>query len=91
MRGGENGRIRVMKKDESEPVRGEVFGGAFSEAAAFVRVLVAKGEMTFEEALIITEKAYRQTMVDQLAGRPLVPRGRPEELPEDAELFQKQG
>lgn len=64
---------------------GTVFGGNFSEAAAWARKLVARGEWTREEALIFTETAYKRTMIEQIIGVPQA--ARPEELPEDAILF----
>ena len=67
--------------------KGTVFGGNFSEAAAFVRKLVADGKMTADEGLALTEKVYRQTMLDQLMGVPQPER--PEELPEDHIIFKK--
>lgn len=66
---------------------GEVYGGAFSESAAFVRNLVKEGKMTPEEALALTEKVYKQTMLEQLLGVPQP--DRPEELPEDSDRFTK--
>ena len=64
---------------------GTVFGGNFSEAAAFARQKVAQGVWTAEEALRFTETAYRRTMLEQLMGVPQA--ARPEELPTDIELF----
>jgi len=63
------------------------YGGYFSEAASFVRELVSQGEMTRDEALRISEKAYRRCMTDQLAGRPVAER--PEELIEDLSQFSR--
>ena len=68
-----------------KPAKGSVFGGAFSETAAFVRKLVAEGKMTPEEGLRITELAYRNVMLGQLFGEPQP--ARPEELPEDLKPF----
>jgi len=45
--------------------------GPFAEAAAFVRLAVAEGRMTAEEGLRLTEQAYRDTMLAQLAGYPV--------------------
>ena len=67
---------------------GTVFGGNFSEFAAWARIKVAVGEWSVENALEWSERIYRQTMLEQLSGVPQV--DRPEELPEDALLFQQQ-
>lgn len=64
---------------------GTVFGGNFSEAAAWAREMFARGEWTREEALAFTETAYRRTMIEQIIGVPQA--ARPEELPEDSILF----
>ncbi len=58
--------------------------GAFGEAAAFVRTLVAQGLMDREEALRITEQAYRDTMLAQMQG---IDVGLPDELPEHSKMF----
>lgn len=68
-----------------EHPRGTVFSGNHSEAAAFAREKVAKGEWTSEEALAFTEQVYRQTMLEQLMGVPQP--DEPEELPEHRQLF----
>lgn len=59
-------------------------GGSFSEAAAFVRVLVKQGRMSREEGLILTEQAYRDTMFAQMQGLDV---GLPDELPEHSKKF----
>ncbi|MFZ5845676.1 MAG: hypothetical protein ACOY0S_04380 [Patescibacteria group bacterium] len=74
-----------MSSPDQEKPGGSVFGGAFSEAAAFVRKKVAAGELTPEEGLALTEQAYKQVMLEQLMGMPQPER--PEELPEDGDLF----
>lgn len=64
---------------------GTVFSGNHGEAAAFARKKVESGEWTSEYAIEFTERVYRQTMLEQLAGVPQAES--PEELPEHQELF----
>lgn len=45
--------------------------GPFAEAAAFARQAVAEGRMTAEDALRLTEQAYRDTMIAQLGDYPV--------------------
>ncbi|KKW10488.1 MAG: hypothetical protein UY49_C0021G0002 [Microgenomates group bacterium GW2011_GWC1_49_7] len=74
----------LIMVDKTFP-RGTVFAGNFGEAAAFARIKVNSGEWTSEFAQQFTEQVYRRTMLEQLAGVPQPER--PEELPQDIELF----
>lgn len=59
-------------------------GGAFCEAAPFVRELVKQGLMDREDGIRLTELAWRQTMFSQAQG---IPVGLPEELLEHLKMF----
>ena len=88
----EEGKIREMTA-EKQTIKVKVRvrhvpsprAGPFAEAAAFGRKLVAEGKMTVAEAQRLSNRAYRETMIAQLNGWPVV--GDPEELPEHQVLF----
>lgn len=57
--------------EKLRPVPSTPLAGPFAETAAFVRQAFADGRITQEEALRLTEQAYRDTMLAQLGGYPV--------------------
>lgn len=54
-----------------EKAPGSPKAGVFAETAAFVRKKVEAGEMSAEEGLRLTERAYRDSMITQELGFPV--------------------
>lgn len=66
-----------MEKDQlNSPL-----SGPFTEAAEFVRLLLAEGKITREEALRLTEEAYQVSMRSQLMGIDVKQDEHPDEWP----------